>query len=261
MLATLLTTFLLLATPTESTQFDAKRLDFTVADHPAFIILPTSPAPDGAKPWVWYAPTFIGQHPDESHTWMAQQFLAAGYAIAGVEVGESYGSPAGTAAYSAFYDHVRHEFGLAERPCLLPQSRGGLMLLNWAAENPAKVARIAGIYTVCNLESYPGVERAADAYKMTPDALRAALKEHNPLDRLPPLAQAKVPVFFIHGDADTVVPLEANAGALTERYRALGGDATLLIIPGKGHEVCPEFFESQQFVDFVLGGPVSPPAG
>ena len=37
------------------------------------------------------------------------------------------------------------------------------MLYNWAVINPAKVKAIAGIYPVCNLISYPGLE-AKSAY-------------------------------------------------------------------------------------------------
>src|SRR4029079_15678116 len=90
------------------------------------------------------------------------------------------------------------------------------------------------------------------AYEMTPTQLKDRLAENNPIDRLAPLAKAKIPIFHIHGDADTVVPLERNAGELVKRYRALGGDAQLETIPGKGHAEIPEFFHSQKLVDFFL---------
>ena len=62
----------------------------------------------------------------------------------------------------------------------------------------------------------------------------------------------KVPIFHIHGDADTVVPLERNAGELVKRYKKLGGPATLKIVPGKGHEEVDEFFTDPDFLKFVL---------
>lgn len=238
--------------PVESGQYGAKRLDFQVNAHQAFLILPAQEPPKEGRPWVWYAPTFIGKLPDPSHEWMARQWLDAGFAIGGVDVGESCGNTGGRTAYSQFRDHVVSAYGLSPKACLLPQSRGGLMLLNWAVEHPDQVQCIAGIYTVCNLESYPGLERAAEAYAMTPQSLKAQLSSHNPLERLKPLAEAKVPVLFIHGDSDKVVPLETNAGELVKRYRALGGPAELIVVPGKGHEVCPEFFHSQAFTDFLL---------
>jgi hypothetical protein len=238
--------------PKTSTQFGAQRLDFALGGNRAFVIQPTKAAPDGTKPWLWYAPTFIGSLPDPSHTWMFEQFLAKGFAICGIEVGESYGNPNGRAAYTALYDHVTKTYGLSPKACLLPQSRGGLMLYNWAVEHPECVQCLGGIYTVCNLASYPGLGRACGAYGLTEAELKERLKEHNPIDRLAPLAKARVPILHLHGDSDGVVPLEANAGELVRRYRALGGPAELIVIKGKGHQVCDEFFHSPRLVAFFL---------
>lgn len=237
---------------TESTQFDATRLDFTVAGAPGFVIYPTGQEVGGYRPWLWYAPTFIGGLPAERHTAYFKPLLDAGFFIAGVEVGESFGSPKGTATYQAFYEYVVETFNLSPKATLLPQSRGGLMLYNWAVEHPESVACVTGIYTVCSFTSYPGVDKAAPAYEMTPDALQAALKDYDPIERLAPLAKAKVPIFHIHGDADTVVPLEKNAGELVKRYKKLGGPATLKVIPGKGHEEVDEFFTDPDFLNFIL---------
>ena len=66
-------------------------------------------------------------------------------------------------------------YGMSERPCLLPQSRGALMLYNWAAENPTRVACIAGICTVCDLRSYPGLEKACGAYGLSAAELAGRL--------------------------------------------------------------------------------------
>lgn len=41
-------------------------------------------------------------------------------------------------------------------------------------------------------------------------------------------------------------------GALHRRYRALGGEMEVEIVPGKGHEECPEIFHSQRMVDFFI---------
>ena len=237
---------------TESTQFDAKRLDFTVAGAPGFIIIPPNGEIGGYHPWLWYAPTFIGALPGNRHSEYFKPLLDAGFFIAGVDVGESYGSPKGTATYQAFYEYIVETFQLSPKASLLPQSRGGLMLYNWAVEHPDSVACLAGIYTVCSFTSYPGVDKAAPAYEMTPEALHATLKDHDPIERIAPLAKAKVPIFHIHGDADVVVPIERNAGELVKRYQALGGPATLKVIPGKDHEECDEFFKDPDFLAFLL---------
>jgi len=236
----------------ESRQFGGQRFDFKVGGADGFVILPAREHPDGSRPWIWYAPTFIGKLPCEEHDWMFKQFLAAGFSIGGVEVGESFGNPRGRAVYCEYHKRMVEKFGLSAKACLLPQSRGTLMLYNWAVENPQFVRCIGGIYSVCDLRSYPGLKTACPAYGMSEEELGKHLSEHNPIDRLGPLALAGVPILHLHGDSDTVVPLEPNTHELAVRYRKLGGNIEVVIIKGKGHEVCPEFFQSQRFVDFFL---------
>jgi hypothetical protein len=65
---------------------------FTVQGRTAFLIPAQTVAAGKAKPWVWYAPTLPGL-PGEAEKWMFEQFTEAGIAIAGIDVGESYGSP------------------------------------------------------------------------------------------------------------------------------------------------------------------------
>jgi predicted esterase len=78
------------------------------------------------------------------------------------------------------------------------------------------------------------------------------LAEHNPIDRIGPLAKANVPIYHIHGNNDTVVPLEKNSGELAQRYRQLGGVMTLNVIKGQGHNMWPGWFQCQELVDFVV---------
>ena len=224
---------------------------FSVEGRPAFLIRPAQKALGAATPWVWYAPTLPNLLGGEEN-WMFEKFTAAGMAVARMDVGESYGSPRGRALFSALYAELVQKRGLAPKACLLARSRGGLMLYNWAAEHPESVAGIAGIYPVCNLTSYPGLKTACGAYEMTEDQLAAKLAENNPIDRLEPLAKARVPIFHIHGDMDTVVPIEKNSAIVARRYKKLGGSMTLTVIKGKGHDLWPGWFQCQELVDFVI---------
>jgi hypothetical protein len=209
--------------------------------------------PDGslAKPWVWYAPT-LPNLPGPEERWMFERFVQAGIAIAGIDAGESYGSPDGNRVFDRLHAQMVRR-GYSARPVLLGRSRGGLQTLSWAAEHPEKVSAWAGIYPVCNLASYPGIERAAGAYKLTAGELEGRLKEFNPIDRMSGLAKSKVPLFAIHGDVDTVVPLELNSGKLKSAYAGIGGPEMELIVPaGQGHNMWEGFFKCKELVDFVL---------
>lgn len=224
--------------------------EFEINGHWSFVILPAKEKQRNPMPWVWYAPTFRDSLPNESNAWIAERLLAKGIAICGVDVGESYGNPQGRAVFTEFYKYVIAEFHLSRKPCLWPQSRGGLMLFNWAAEHPELVKRIGCTYPVCDMRSYPGLATAAQAYGMTESELQTHLAENNPIDRLSPLASHKIHILSIHGDSDTVVPLQENSAELARRYKALGGSIKLLIVKGKGHAEIPEFFQRQEMVDF-----------
>ena len=224
---------------------------FQVGGKMAFILWPETRSTPQA--WVLYAPTLPGL-PDVHEKWMHEQFLAAGVAVAGVDVGESYGSPKGNEGLSALYRELTESRGFAPRPCLLGRSRGGLIVSSWAIANPDKVAGIAGIYPVLDVRSYPGLEKAAPSYGMTTEELQTKLGDLNPIQRAGILASKRVPVFLIHGDEDTVVPLKDNSAALVSRYQADGAkDAiTLQIAPGQGHNYWEGFFRCRPLIDFVI---------
>ena len=226
---------------------------FEVEGRTAFVILPAvgNRRANRPTPWVWYAPT-LPALPETRESWMFERFLAAGIAVAGVDVGESYGNPQGRAHFEAFHRELTERRGFSRKPCLLARSRGGLMLYNWAAEHPDSVGCIAGIYPVCNLRSWPGLDEACGAYGLTAVQLDEQLRQHNPIDRLAPLARAGVPIFHIHGNADGVVPLPDNSALLASRYRELGGSMRLRIPPGQGHNVWDGFFQCQELAEFVI---------
>ncbi len=247
-----------------SSMFDADLVRLELQDHTAFILKPAKPKVLGDKPWVWYAPTLLANReedwmsPGTRHAWIFKRLLAAGVYVAGVDVGESYGSPAGRGIYDRFHDLLVKRYGFSSKPGLLPISRGGLMVYNWAANRPDCVSCIGGIYPLCNLAAYPPLERIAKPYGMSVDELRAQMDQHNPVARLRPLADARVPMLHVHGDQDKVVPLQSHSAELTRRYKALGGSADVIVIPGRGHEVVPEYWQEPRLVEFFLKHVVTP---
>ena len=112
---------------------------FELGGREAFLIRPKEEK--GAKeekdgmPWVWYAPTLPGL-PGVEERWLFEQFLASGIGIAGIDAGESYGSPDGRKVYDLLYAELTERRGMGKRPVMLGRSRGGLMTLSWAAEHP-----------------------------------------------------------------------------------------------------------------------------
>ncbi len=226
---------------------------FLVKNSTAFAMLPAENLRRKPQPWIWYAPTLPGL-PDLHEKWMHERFLAAGIAVAGIDVGESYGGPRGNALFTDFYREMTDRRGFATKPVLLGRSRGGLMICSWAVEHPEVVAGIAGIYPVFDFRTYPGLDKAAPAYGMTSAELSERLAENNPIERLAPLAKARVPAFLIHGDADTIVPLKENSAEFVRRYEAAGAGKSVKLVVAKaqGHNYWEGFFHCQDLVDFAI---------
>jgi dipeptidyl aminopeptidase/acylaminoacyl peptidase len=236
--------------------YGGQRKAIEVGEAKGFVLVPPKPGEEAKRPWVWYAP-ILGNNPGPQTEWMIRRLLDSGFYIAGVNVGESMGNPAGRKIYSQFHEQIVREFKLEPKASLLAQSRGGLMLYNWAAENPEKVKCIVGIYPACDLRSYPGLKRAAKEYGVTIEEMEKTLPQHNPIDRLEPIAKARIPILHIHGNVDKLVPLDKNSQVLHDRYRALGGPITLIVVPDKGHEAVPAFFEEPRLVEFFKAGGAS----
>lgn len=212
-----------------------------------------APQPAAGKPWLWYAPTIGNLNPAERKGYY-EASAKAGISIAGFDLGEVRGSPASTAKFTLFYDEMVKR-GYSSKPILLGQSRGGIMTLAWAFRNPDKVRAWVGIYPVCNLASWSlksSKPLTLADFSMTEPELVGKLTEFNPIDNLQGLLANKVPMFAVHGDIDHLVPYDLNTKLLKERYEAGGGSIQVKIIPSKGHQVDPAFFQCQELIDFVL---------
>lgn len=232
----------------ENLPFPAER--FEVNGNTAFLM--AAPNPGGGKPWVWYAPT-LPNLPAHQHAWYFQNLLDQGISVAGINLGEVRGSPASTEKFTAFYDEMIRR-GYSSKPVLLGQSRGGLMMLTWAMRHPDKLTAFAGIYPVCNLAGWPmkkSKEFVLKDYGMPEAELTGNLAKYNPIDNLQGLLANKVPVFIVHGNADTLVPYEENGALLRQRYEAGGGTVSVKMIDGGGHKVSPSFFECRELLDFI----------
>ena len=128
--------------------------------------------------------------PDEHEKWMHEQFLAAGVAVAGIDVGEAYGSPKGRELFTAFYHELTGERGFAARPAC----SGAAAAACGSRAGPPRIRTRSraspGIYPVFDLRTYPGLDKAAPAYGLSPEELEARLGEHNPIERVGVLAKA-----------------------------------------------------------------------
>lgn len=226
---------------------------FEIDGRPAFLFTAgAETAGAGPKPWIMYGPT-LPAYPDAAETWMHERFTRAGVAVAGIDSGESYGSPAGLAAMESLHAAMVRR-GYARKPAFLGRSRGGLWAGSWVIAHPELTAGVGGIYPVYDWRTYPGIDKAAPAYGLAPDILASRAAELCPIERIDVAAKAGVPFWIIHGDGDTKVPAEPNSLELKRRYEAVGrGDlVTLVLAEDQGHSLWEGFFRCEPLVDFLI---------
>lgn len=215
-----------------------RRHRFTFQGRSAWVVEPAAPVPGNPWSWCMIFPDAFTQR------CAAPQLLARGFHHAFLDVGNTFGSPAAIAELAAFHDELVRR-GLAARATLIGISRGGLYAHRFATEHPRRVAAIYGDGAVCDFKSWPGGKglgkgspgdwrKCIAAYGFADEAAAIAYAG-NPIDTLPVLAAAKIPVVHVVGDADDVVPPEENALVVERRYRELGGEVLVIRKPGGGH--------------------------
>lgn len=229
-----------------------EQIDFTLGDLKCKVVVPRQVA-DG-KPWVWRA-RFFGHEPQFDIA-----MLRRGYHVVYCDVSNLYGSPEAVKRWNEFYRYLRFEHRFADRAVLEGMSRGGLIVYNWAAANPDKVAVIYGDAPVMDFKSWPGGKGngtgSAGAWKTCLEAYRLTEEEAltykgNPIDNLAPLAKAGIPIIHVVGDADQVVPVAENTAIAEARYKQLGGVFQVIHKPDTGHHP-HSLKDPQPIVDFVL---------
>ena len=223
----------------ESDWHGFKSIEITVNNRPVTVVTPEKPARADKYPWVWHG-EFFGHRPQPDI-----ELLKRGFHIVYTRVPDLLGAPEAVSHWDKVYAELTKNHQFASKVALVGLSRGGLYCYNWAASNPQSVACIYGDAPVCDLKSWPGGkgkgkgsprdwELAKKVYGFANDEEAIAYKL-NPIDRLDGLANHKVELLHVYGDADDVVPWEENTGVIASRYRALSGEIQLIAKPGVGH--------------------------
>lgn len=135
-------------------------------------------------------------------------------------------------------------------------SQGGIFALLIAAHAPETVKAVVSYYPVADFEEWLSAERPNPVRRLvyriirsffrhesgarTDDEFRAILKAASPL---PNAERIKAPVLLVHGEKDTTASAEESR-RLAARFRELGREVELLIVPGATHVF--NFKETQQ---------------
>jgi len=206
------------------------------------------------RPWVWRA-RFWGHQPQ-----FDLAMLERGFHVVYCDVSNLFGAPAAVERWNRFYTFLREQ-GFHSKPFLEGMSRGGLIIHNWAAATPEKVSGIYADNAVLDIKSWPAGFGAGagnrtcwldcmKAYGFA-NEIEAKAWNGNPLDHLESLARARIPILYLMGMADRVVPPSENGEIAVRRYEALGGPVEVIRKPGKGHHP-HSLRDPGRIVDFAL---------
>lgn len=205
---------------------------FKVAGKAAYIVAPKQPL--AGNPWIWRA-RFPGYHAE-----MDVELLAKGFHVAYVDVAGLLGAPKAMEIGDEFYEFVTKKRKLAAKPCLEGVSRGGLVVYNWAARHPERIACIYCDTPVLDIKSWPGGKgkglgsqatwrQCLAAYGFTNEEALAYKK--NPIDHAKVIAEAKIPILHIVSETDQVVPPKENTYLLQSRLQEHGHDMEIISVP------------------------------
>jgi alpha-beta hydrolase superfamily lysophospholipase len=228
------------------------QFDFKLDEVDCRVVMPKQAA--AGRPWIWRA-RFWGHEPQTDVA-----LLERGFHVAYCDVAGLWGNAEAIRRWDRFYRYVTSEHRFSRRPALEGMSRGGLMIYGWAIKHPNQVSCIYADAPALGIRPYvrdlddddPELDRLRGWMKAHGLTLRQA-KEYtlDTLDRLEPLAKAKVPVIHVCGDADESVPFEEHTAEFARRYRKLGGEIKLIVKPGGKHH--PHSLEDPTpIVEFIL---------
>ena len=231
-----------------------EKLDFEVAGHPALLVKPKVAAP--GNPWIWRT-EFFGHEPQADIA-----LLGLGWHVAYFKVSDMYGAPSSIALMDQFHDFLTKTYGLNSRAVLEGFSRGGLYAVNFAATHPDKTAALYLDAPVLDIRSWPGGkgagkgdarcwQQALEIYSLADNDEALKNFKGNPLDRIAPIAAAKIPILAICGDADKVVPYVENTAILEGFYQKSGGNISVILKPGGDHHP-HSLKDPQPIVDFLV---------
>lgn len=217
------------------------RHDFQVGGADVVVVEPPKPLP--GRPWAWRG-EFFGAFPNADIA-----LVQAGWHLVYIGVPDQFGSPKAMARWQEFYDTLVTDYSLNAKPALIGLSRGALYCLAWAANHPDRTLLVYLDNGVCDYRSWPGGKakglgtgkgspeewgKLLKAFDF-PDDKHAIASALNPIERLKPIAEAKVPILLVYGDSDQVVPHLENSQVVYERYKALGGPVERIVKPGQDH--------------------------
>ena len=219
---------------TNDTFYGFQRTSFKFQGYDAWVVEPKIKAPE-TLPWTWtmqWATAFVPRTP-------AIHLLRQGWHHVTIDTYNHKMDEKGVAISAAFQKYLVEELGFAPKACLIGMSWGGFFSTRYAAAHPNNVAAIYYDCPLMNFDKF--LDQPPEEVKKSIGPWADSVPEkwsddpRMPVNMAETLAKAGIPVYLLYGGADRVVPPETNCEVFAPRFKAAGGNITVVNRKIYGH--------------------------
>lgn len=170
------------------------------------------------------------------------ELLKRGYYLASIKTKTRWCLDEDTEAQAMLARYMHEKMGLSQKGVPIGMSCGGMQAIYLAAKYPELVSCMYVDAPVVNFLSCPAglgkkkvkmLDEFTEAKGMT--LLDLISYRKHPLDYIPAIVEAKIPVVLVSGDSDTVVPFDENGKFLKEAFENAGVPIATFIKNGGDH--------------------------
>ncbi len=185
--------------------------------------------------------------------------LRLGYHVCFLKNDNRFGREPDLDRKARFIRFVQKKYDLRKKCVPVGLSCGGMIAMLLAARYPELVSCIYIDAPVVNFMSWPchfgrggndNLSEILNALHLSSVSELLACRDM-PLDKIPDLVSARIPVVMVSGDSDTVVPYHENGILLERAYKDAGLPIEVYIKPGGDHH--PHgLSDPKPVIDFIL---------
>ena len=200
--------------------YGCDRIVFDFDGHDAWVVCPKGEASLG-KPWTWtmqWATAFVPRT-------NVPQMLNDGFHHVTIDTFRHRMDEEGLKVSAAFQKFLVEELGFAPKTYLIGMSWGGFFSTRYAANYPQNVAKI---YLDAPLLCFKDFNQGIGTWTGKMPEGGWDTSSEMPLNMAERIAAADIPVLLLYGGVDAVVPPTRNCEPFAKRFKAAGGDITVV---------------------------------
>ena len=223
------------------------RIIFDFGGRRGWIVEPVVARED--RPWCWTM-QWMGAFLNRTG---APDLVKRGFFHVHLEAFDTKCDETGLEALAAFQRYLVEELGFAPKANLIGMSWGGFYSIRYAARYPENVRAIYLDAPLLDFNSFDNKGPGPWA-KLRPADGNWSADPRMPVNLAEPVARAGIPILLLYGGADTVVNPKENCETFVPRFKAAGGDITVIRRGAYAHH--PHGFEAESLsliVDFFGG--------